>query len=222
VEVAARLGSHVALKDHQLLQIDRALRVSIPSIQAWATFNWLGRIASPTYPWLFTFMRVAIQLPLLAGRPDGAKRFLTANLIVFAIGIPLFAMFPAVGPWYGYHTFVREDEFLAQQTLFFIRQPGPIQFRIPAGVICFPSFHVVWAILCTYALWSFRFLRIPAAILSSLIILSTVTTGVHYIFDLVAGAAIAIVAIYSSNWFSRISARPLSPAQEELRRPAKT
>lgn len=210
VEVAARLGSHIALKDDQLLQIDRALHMSVPSVQAWASQNWLGRIASPTYPWLFTFMRTAVLLPPLAGRSDGAKKFLTANLIVFAIGIPLFAIFPAVGPWYGYHTVVRPDQMLAQDTLLFIRRTGPIQFRIPSGIICFPSFHVVWAILCTYALWSFRYLRIPASTLSALIILSTLTTGVHYAFDLVGGALIAVSAIYASQQLTRASNLPLA------------
>jgi membrane-associated phospholipid phosphatase len=64
-----------------------------------------------------------------------------------------------------------------------------------AGIICFPSFHVIWAILCAAALWGFRPLRIPIALLSGTIVVSTMTTGWHYFSDVLAGVVIAVLAI---------------------------
>ena len=204
VVVAARIGSHIALKDAFLVQFDRAVGMPIPAIVSWASHNWLGQFASGCYFWLFPFMRVAVLLPPLAARARHAQQFLTANLVSFFVGLPLFALFPAVGPWYGYHTSARPDQLGSQATLFLIRHSGPCQYHVPTGIVCFPSFHVVWAILCARALWSFRLLRVPAVILAALIILSTVTTGEHYILDLIAGAIIAVIAIYAAEWLSKI------------------
>ncbi len=208
VVVAARLGSHIPLKDAHLAQFDRAVGLPIPAIVAWAAHNWLGRFASGCYFWLFPLMRVAVLLPPLAGRARHAQKFLTANVVSFFVGLPLFALFPAVGPWYGYPIPARPDQLGSQATLLLFRHAGPCQYHVPAGIVCFPSFHVVWAILCIWALWTFRFLRIPVVTLAALIILSTVTTGEHYILDLIAGAVIAVIAIYAAEWLSKIRLSP--------------
>jgi hypothetical protein len=204
-EIGARLGARFPLRDGQLAQFDRAVHLPIPTITAWASQHWLGRTASATYFWLFPFMRLAILLPPLAGRAQSAKKFLTANLLMFLLGIPLFVLLPAVGPWFGYHTLPRPDQLASQGTLLFLRKPAPCEFRMPTGIICFPSFHVVWAILCVYALWSFKFLRVPASVLAALIILSTVTTGEHYLLDLAAGAFIAIASISCTEKLTGLS-----------------
>ena len=213
VVVAARLGADIALEDAYLVQFDRAIGVPIPAIVAWAAHTWLGQFASACYFWLFPFMRVAVLLPPLAARARHAQQFLTANLVSFFVGLPLFALLPAVGPWYGYHTSARPDQLGSQATLLLIRHSGPCQYHVPAGIVCFPSFHVVWAILCARALWSFRLLRIPAVILAAMIILSTVTTGEHYILDLIAGAIIAVIAIYAAERLSKIQQTPSSPVE---------
>jgi membrane-associated phospholipid phosphatase len=66
----------------------------------------------------------------------------------------------------------------------------------------------MWAILCVQALWVFRPLRIPVAILSGLIILSTMTTGWHYFSDVLGGILLAAVAIATAKWIGR---QPTSP-----------
>ena len=137
VVVAARIGSHIALKDAYLAQFDRAVGLPIPAIVAWAAHNWLGQFASGCYFWLFPLMRVAVLLPPLAGRARHAQKFLTANLVSFFVGLPLFALFPAVGPWYGYPIPARPDQLGSQATLFLFRHAGPCQYHVPAGIVAF-------------------------------------------------------------------------------------
>jgi membrane-associated phospholipid phosphatase len=60
--------------------------------------------------------------------------------------------------------------------------------------VCFPSFHAAWAVLAALALWSVKPLRVPAVVLASLIVISTVTTGWHYAVDTLAGVSLAIGA----------------------------
>jgi hypothetical protein len=212
VVIFARLGANTGLQDAHLAQIDRSIGLTIPSIVAWASHNPIGRLASACYFPLINFMRLAILLPLLAGKARSTQRFLRANLIAFAIGLPLFALVPAVGPWYGYPLPPRPDQNASQTLLLLFRSLGPCEFHIPAGIVCFPSFHVIWSILALQALWVFRVLRIPATVFTALIILSTVTTGEHYLIDLVAGAVVATAAMIVAERLSRLSdPEPLLP-----------
>lgn len=69
-------------------------------------------------------------------------------------------------------------------------------------MVWFPSFHVIWVLLSANSLWCFKSLRIPAAILSTLIILSTMTGGGHSFVDVLAGLLLAVAAIVASRAFS--------------------
>jgi hypothetical protein len=158
VVVAARLGLGISLKDAHLAQWDKAIGVSVPGVTEWAKSHWLGLMANKSYFLLLPLMRIAILLPTLCGRVKHAQQFLLANVIAFALGLPIFSLLPAVGPWYGYHLAARPDQVDSQALLLLLRQPGPCEYHLPAGIICFPSFHVIWAILCVQALWGFRWL----------------------------------------------------------------
>ncbi|WP_348262175.1 phosphatase PAP2 family protein [Telmatobacter sp. DSM 110680] len=205
VAIAARLGLGFELRDALLVRLDQYAGVRIPVIVAWSLRNPLGILASGSYFLLFPYMRAAILVTALAGKAQAAKQFLLANVIGFAVGLPCFALIPAVGPWYGYHVAARPDQIASQATLFLLRHPGPCEYHLPTGIVCFPSFHVFWAILCAQALWVFPSLRIPASILSGLIIFSTVTTGEHYISDVFAGALLAAVAAFGSGRLDKLT-----------------
>jgi membrane-associated phospholipid phosphatase len=94
-------------------------------------------------------------------------------------------------------------------TLLALRAPGAYRWTPGAdlSIICFPSFHVIWALLSARALWGFRMLRLPIAVLTPLIILSTITTGWHYASDVLGGLLIAALAITTADAFTRMGAR---------------
>jgi hypothetical protein len=71
----------------------------------------------------------------------------------------------------------------------------------------------MWAILCAQALWGYRFLRIPASLLSGLIVLSTMTTGWHYFSDVLGGILLAVVAMVASEGLYRASLPPVLTPQ---------
>ena len=62
------------------------------------------------------------------------------------------------------------------------------------GIVAFPSFHVILAILATRALWGIGKLRVCSAVLCVGICISTVATGWHYVIDVFAGIAVAIIS----------------------------
>jgi membrane-associated phospholipid phosphatase len=196
VEVAAR--ACLPLRDGWFVRMDQALSVSVPAITAWSNAHRSGRLISSTYPLLLWVLPVALVLPVVFGRAKVAREFVLANAIAFAIGLPLFALLPAVGPWYGFHTAGLPVQLALQNELLALRGSSSHPFQL-AGVICFPSFHVIWAILVARALWAFRWLRWPAVALCSLIALSTLTTGWHYFADVLAGGLLAVFAIACSD-----------------------
>ena len=195
VRVAARL--RMPLQDSFFGRADEHLGVSAPAIVAWASHHWLGSVLNRSYAWVVILLPLAVLLPVLAGRLKYAKEFLVANLISFAIGIPLFALLPAVGPWRYFHIPPTQAQTaFCEGPLLALRLPGTyVLGSQEAGIVCFPSFHVAWAILIAAALWGFRSLRIPIALVSGMVILSTMTTGWHYFADVLGGILLAVISI---------------------------
>ncbi len=206
--IAARMGRHIDLQDSHFLQWDSMLGISAPKIIAWVSQVGLAGFLFKTYFLLFPLMQICILLPVLAGKVKRAQHFLIANLAAFAIGLPLFALLPAIGPWYGFHLSARPDQEASQALFLLIRCSDHYLYQYPSGIICFPSFHVIWAIFCAHTLWGFRLLRIPGAILCALIIFSTLSTGEHYFCDLLAGVLVAAAALVTP----KIVARFFQPA----------
>lgn len=216
VLLAARLGAGIALKDAQMVHFDHAIGISIPGMVAWGSRHWLGQIANRSYVHLQALMGCAAILPALLNRSRYSQRFVRACLILFLLGLPLFALVPAVGPWYGYHTGGDSLQALWQKDLLLVRIPTTTQVDDVAGITSFPSFHVGWAILSAQALWRSRVLRYPALVMAGLIILSTLTAGEHYALDVIGGAVVAIVSGWlADKWqhvrFNRLSLRSKTP-----------
>jgi hypothetical protein len=201
VLAAARVD--MPLQDARLTRLDQLLDINVPAIMTWASRHWLGSIVNRSYTLLSPLLVVAALLPALTGKVKNAQQFVLANLIAFAIGLPLFALLPAIGPWYGYPFPATPHQIDCQSAILLFRAPGHQMSHLDA-IICFPSFHVIWAIFCAAALWGFRLLRIPVALLSGMIIVSTVTTGWHYFIDVpggivVAGISLALAMAYTNS-----------------------
>ena len=70
-----------------------------------------------------------------------------------------------------------------------------LDFRHMEGLVTFPSFHTVLAIITAYAVRGIRFIAVPVAILNGIVIVSTVPEGGHFLVDVIAGAIIAVASI---------------------------
>ncbi len=206
-DIAARLSAHVSLQDAHFARLDETLGVSVPAIMRWSGHHWIGGVVNSTYTILAPLIAFAFLLPSLTGRVKPARQFLTGNLVAFIVGLPVFALLPAVGPWSGYHLAPTPLQIQCQSDLFELRNVG-IYVHHANGVICFPSFHVMWAILCARALWEFRLLRIPVSLLSGLIVISTMTSGWHYFSDVLGGILLAAVAMLVSEWLYQAEENP--------------
>lgn len=210
IDVAARVGMHRPLYDSSLAHLDLMLGVNVPAIMHWASAHWLGRLINGSYFLLVPFMWSAFFVPSLSGHVKRAQQFLNANVAAFAMGLPVFAMFPAVGPWYAYRFTMSQSQEQCFLDLVKLRSAAPYVHHA-SGVICFPSFHVFWALLCVYSLWDFKSLRIPAMALSGAIIFSTMSTGWHYFCDVLGGVALSAASIAIAKWLGTTPPAQASP-----------
>jgi membrane-associated phospholipid phosphatase len=65
------------------------------------------------------------------------------------------------------------------------------------GIITFPSVHAAVALLCAWAAWDLKLLaRLFFLVLNILMAVAAVTHGNHYLVDIIAGLAIAVISIY--------------------------
>ena len=170
----------------------------MPTIVAWTSAHLcIGAILNHSYSLLFLLLPVAAVLPAVMGYRS-AKRFLIANTIAFVVALPMFALLPAIGPWVGFHTAGSAAQSACEASIMAIRSGHP---AAGAGIVCFPSFHVIWAVLSAAALWPMKPLRIPATVVATLIVISTVTTGWHYVVDSLAGMILAAITLACADRF---------------------
>jgi membrane-associated phospholipid phosphatase len=82
-----------------------------------------------------------------------------------------------------------------------------VDFSENVGLITFPSFHAAMAVLFALAAWSHPWLRWPFALLNAIMLVATITHGGHYLVDVLAGCAIALVAWHGAGQLCGVSSR---------------
>lgn len=124
-----------------------------------------------------------------------AELLWTAFISLLFTGM-LSAIFPALGAFHHFQTELPRAIHLPH--LLALRDGSMNVFSLSEmqGIIAFPSFHTVMAILFMYAFrgqgaWFFLI-----GLLNILMLLSTPTFGGHYLVDMVVGALVAWLAIY--------------------------
>jgi hypothetical protein len=161
---------------------------------AWANFlaarplllkltNW----SYSSYAW-----QPLIIIPLLAmlkPRNGNAELFLSL-LFAMALTLLIATFVPATGP---------------ADALGFLSEPTRVIRTLHAsptaqvfkytGVVAFPSFHTIMAILFTFACRDIRFVFPAAVCLNLMMLVSVPHSGDHYLVDMIAGAIVALITI---------------------------
>ncbi len=195
--VLAAGHSSAPLADARLAAIDRAFGFSTAGVVDWiAQYPHLRAGLAMAYNAMPVLVLAALFLPVVFGQAKSARRFVLAVLIAAAITALSFAFVPAAGPWVNgsYHATAAQhgvETFLIQ-----LKAGGAADASAAGGIVSFPSFHVVLALLPVFALWRIRVIKWFAVMLALLICVSTVTTGWHYGIDVLGGIAVAVLAQY--------------------------
>jgi membrane-associated phospholipid phosphatase len=159
------------------------------------------------------FPQVLVLYLLLsfARRERRLAEFLTLLSVTSVVTGALILLAPAAGA-YAHFAPARElfDGFSSDagmwhyETLTTLRTQAPsLDFTKIEGLVTFPSYHTVLAIIMAYAFRGFRFIALPAVILNSIMIVSTLPEGGHYLVDIIAGAIVALAGIGVVRWEQR-------------------
>ena len=182
------------LRDVLLARMDMTLGLNVPAIAAWTAAHPHWQILSDkSYDVLYLLLPIAMFLPGILGRREAAEQFIVANAAAFLISFPIFTLMPAIGPWAGSEFAGNAAQKACEASIIALHSGSKTAAVV--GVVSFPSFHVIWAVLSARALWPIRGLRIVGVAMACLVTVSTVTTGWHYVVDVIAGFAMAGVAL---------------------------
>lgn len=197
---AARVRS--PLRDAALVKIDGFLGIDVGSVVSFVhrhpVFEAFSERSYGLLPWM---VFLAILIPALSGKLTRAKEYLLATITSALLGSCALAVFPAVGPWAGYHFHSYWNQAWYVRELNALRSPAAFVANpdYTCGLVTFPSFHVALAFLSVFVLWPFRWIRPFASLVAALIAAATVTTGWHYACDGIAGILTAAAGVSAAR-----------------------
>ncbi len=199
------------LRDNQFIAIDAAMGFHW---LAWTRFIGAHRsIELPLFIAYFSFLPQIVGSIVYFAHTRQTSRnaemiwITMLSLIVTTVGS---AFLPAVGPYV--HFFARQTEDIV--VLMSLRAGGGHGFVVNhlEGIITFPSFHTVIAIILIYVHRPPSGSFVPVAILNTLMLLAIPSEGHHYLIDVISGALVAAVCIAVVRAAMRSRSEITSPA----------
>jgi membrane-associated phospholipid phosphatase len=166
---------------------------------------YLGSIAYFALP----VVLLALTLVCLVPRPtrDAYRVFAFAILVCYGLSLPFYLFLPIPERW-AYpesHAILLSDLWSAK----LIEAIRPI-----SGVDnCFPSFHVSGTFATVFVWFVFRLrFRYSIGFLGGTVALSTMLLGIHWLADIIAGFALAVVGVRIALWMNeRVHAQLTAP-----------
>ena len=129
------------------------------------------------------------------GRVDRNKELFWTVLVSSLITAVVFDLFPAVGPFAYFN--VDLDRAIHLKHLVELRSGAVHSYSVLQlqGLIAFPSYHTVLAVLIPYVHRGSRYTFMPFIVLNALMLVSTPSHGGHYFADIVGGVLTTLGAI---------------------------
>jgi membrane-associated phospholipid phosphatase len=190
--------------DETLQHWDQLLHFDTGAVIAWtAAHPLLHRFLDLCY--MSTDVQVALA-PLAAGFAFDRRRmrvYLYAFVYAFLAGGLFYYFFPSSGPGSVYQTpNFAPVQLLTSAKFYWVHHRLPVT-TMWGGMIAFPSFHVMWAVITTYAALPYRKLFWGIALLNVLVIASTLLLGWHYLVDVPAGMLLGVLSLYAGEFTHR-------------------
>lgn len=209
--------------DFFLAQADRALGFDWPALMLWvAAHPAINAVLHVAYE--SSLSQIALLVVCLAwtARPRAIYSLCIALAVAGMAAVAIWTIAPSFGAFSVYrlpqsvavHMPLALDGKYADQLVALLQHGperiAPDQLR---GLIGFPSFHSVLAILVMWYAWPLRYLRWPALVLNVLVLLSTPVQGGHHLVDVFGGLALAAASIALAERITRLPARRASVGQ---------
>ncbi len=196
------------LIDPLLIQVDAVLGYHWPSAVALLA-QYPGFAAVLGYIYHSSLVQILLTIVLLAAlsRDLVLHRFLVVGIITLIFAVAIWWIIPSVGP--SAFQSIPEADRLATGLYFNpaygahlrnLAEIGPrrISPEVITGVVAFPSYHMIMALMVVWFLrGTFAFL--PAAAINAAMIPATLTHGGHHLVDLFGGLAVFVLSVWIAN-----------------------
>jgi membrane-associated phospholipid phosphatase len=196
--------------DPWLLKADRWMGINTSVLMEW-THN------HPDFHKLFNFTYLAllfelIGIPMILTFFNGRKSlsvFYIAQLSTMIVGSLIYFFFPTMAPsgivHSPYFSHAQDDTSLRFLQIHHFLKPTSTD----GGLIAFPSFHVIWAILLVNACRAKKIFFYPILCFNIILIIATVFLGWHYVTDVISGVILALLGIAFGNWVYKKQPHPI-------------
>ena len=205
--------ANLQLQDANLAYYDHLLGLDWPAYFSFATSHpLLLDYASAAY---FAIWLPGVGVPLvlgLWGQFLRLQQFVMATILTLCAVMLVSALVPAFGTYYQYSLPADTDLFKAygyltqMKDLPMVRDGSLRLLKLQhlGGIITFPSFHAAAGILAIWGFWGIWWMRPPALITNVAMLLATPLVGGHYFVDVIAGVAVALLAIEATKAMSAL------------------
>lgn len=196
------------LIDPTLIEADAVLGYHWPSAVALLA-QYPGVAAVLGYIYHSSLVQILLVIVLLAAlsREVALYRFLVVGIMTLIFAVAIWWFIPSVGP--SAFQSIPEADRLATglyfdpaygEHLMNLVQIGPRQIspEVITGVVAFPSYHMIMALMVVwFARGTFAFL--PFAAVNTAMVPATLTHGGHHLVDLLAGLAVFALSVWITN-----------------------
>jgi len=186
------------LADASLARADQALGFHVQSFMAWTrSHRWLDTALRFAYTTILPQTIVVIAVLGFSGDARALEKFVLRFMVCALVTVALFYFYPARGPFAFYGFAPAQDQARTLQQLDAMRSGlrKLVTWRDAEGLITFPSFHAIWAMLLALAFRGRRRLFAAGVVLNAAVIVSTLSTGWHYLADVLAGVAVCAAVL---------------------------
>ncbi len=206
-QVAARTSS--PLMDGALSALDSRLNFTTASVvHLVRRIPVLNALSTICYISLNPFVPAVVLFPPIFGRLADSRRFVLAVVFSAIVTAVAFAFWPAVGPWTVQDFRPTGAQAAVNVYLLKLKASGPVALDMnDYTIVSFPSYHTVLAILCATVTCSFSRLRVWGWLFAVAICITTVTTGWHYLADVIGGLILAAISILVARWAEKLLSR---------------
>jgi hypothetical protein len=193
------------LIDPTLIQLDQALGYHWPGLIAWmAQYPALSQALGYVYHSSLPQILLTIVLLAALSRDLVLHRFLLVGIVTLVVAVAIWWVIPSVGP--SAFQQIPEADRIATGLYYnpaygeFLRGlvevgPARISPEVITGVVAFPSYHMVMALM---VVWFTRgtVAFLPAALINTAMIPATLSHGGHHLVDLVGGLVVFALGVW--------------------------
>ncbi|HEY8698514.1 MAG TPA: phosphatase PAP2 family protein [Rhizomicrobium sp.] len=207
--------------DVPLAAADRAMGIDWPAMMVLAA-NHPAANKALEFAYNSVLPQIVLLIACLGARSRAADIYRFSLALAVGAGITVFCWtaFPSFGAFSVYElpaavssrlTVALDGHYAHDLLALLANGPGRISPQEVKGLIGFPSFHAVLALLVAWYAWPLRRLRWPAVGLNAAVLVATPIQGGHHVVDVIAGFGVAAAAIAATGLLVRVALPVRSP-----------